>query len=512
MAQRLDLVCGPANPLPESAQSFRLTERLGAGGQADVFKAVRQSAGVSSAPVTVKVFRPSDDRPIDAQFRSWDKGDAVLMDLGGRAVPGICRRIDAFYGPPPHHPGQRPPRNHLPYQVLDYLPGLDLSRLLPEQQRGRIDGVGVLRTVADVLDAMHRPDSPEVHPSLHMDVKPSNVMILPSGHARIIDFTGARYHSPSHMTTIAYTPEAAGPEARDGWVGPSYDVHGFGSVAFFLVTGVQPRSDSPGRGRGAAGLTALRRHPALDADPRLRDHLLAPLADIPGNRPLTVELHGWIDQLAALMRASQAPGLGVDWSAPAQRRHVEAPTRLEGAALTAAMAPQSPAETVASTSAPPRQQSPPGGGAYGRGVAAPSHERFADPETAPTSPPAPESPKLPWRGPGGRLERLSGGGEFTVVGVLFAFVCWGIWAIDNSANGFGDNLLVFILVIAVAAGVFTLARLTGYWLLERTLGKNRQTARMSHLASGAFLFVIGMQWLSSVSFIRDIGGGISDLL
>ena len=45
-------------------------------------------------------------RPIADELRSWDKGDAALMDLNNRGVLGICRRADGFYGPPPHRPGE----------------------------------------------------------------------------------------------------------------------------------------------------------------------------------------------------------------------------------------------------------------------------------------------------------------------------------------------------------------------------------------------------------------------
>ncbi|MGH8792994.1 MAG: protein kinase domain-containing protein, partial [Stackebrandtia sp.] len=459
MAERLDLVCGPANPLPESAQSFRLFEPLGTGGQADVYKGVRLSGGVSSAPVTVKVFRPSSDRPVEAQFRSWDKGDAVLMDLGGRGVGGICRRIDAFYGPPPHLPGTAPAPYPLPYQVLEFLPGRDLKQLLAVKHRPLVDAVVVLRTLAEVLDAMHRPDSPEIHPSLHMDVKPSNVIVLPSGEAKVIDFTGARYHTPTHMTSISYTPEAAGPEAHGGRVGPSYDVHGFGSVAFFLVTGAQPRGDSQAGGTAdAPGCAVLRRHPALDADARLRDHLLAPLADAPGDRPLTVELRAWIDELAALMLATRVPRLGVNWKSagvaaatgptPAQTRRIETPAGAgehpatapmpvqfahghgPGAAHTAAPATQPLA--VAPRSPGPVNTRPPHTDRFGRGVVAPRppSRNGDDAETMPHRIARPPAPKPPLTGPGGRLERLTGGGEFSMVGLLFAFVCWGIWAVD----------------------------------------------------------------------------------
>ncbi|GAB3862562.1 hypothetical protein [Dactylosporangium cerinum] len=106
----LDLVCGPASPLPETFQRYRLVAHLGSGGQADVYRAVRICGGVTSAPMTVKVFRIDPQRPIADELRSWDKGDAALMDLNNRGVGGICRRADGFYGPPPHRPGSVPHR------------------------------------------------------------------------------------------------------------------------------------------------------------------------------------------------------------------------------------------------------------------------------------------------------------------------------------------------------------------------------------------------------------------
>ena len=82
---------------------------------------------MSSAPVTVKVFRIDPQRPLVDELRSWDKGDAVLMDLNNRGVVGICRRADGFYGPPPHRPGEPPqPGNAVPYQIYDYLHGVNL--------------------------------------------------------------------------------------------------------------------------------------------------------------------------------------------------------------------------------------------------------------------------------------------------------------------------------------------------------------------------------------------------
>src|SRR5437762_13772260 len=132
----LDLVCGPASPLPETYQRYRLVAHLGSGGQAEVYRAVRLCGGVSSAPMTVKVFRIDPQRPLVDELRSWDKGDAVLMDLNNRGVPGICRRADGFYGSPPHRPGQSAaPGDAVPYQVYDYLHGINMREYVSQDRK-----------------------------------------------------------------------------------------------------------------------------------------------------------------------------------------------------------------------------------------------------------------------------------------------------------------------------------------------------------------------------------------
>lgn len=322
----LDLVCGPASPLPETHQRYRLVSHLGTGGQAEVYRAVRVSAGVSSAPVTVKVFRQAGDRPLEEQLRSWDKGDAVLMDLNNRGVPGIVRRADGFYGPRPHPPDTLPSGESVPYQVLDYLHGVTLRDYIAHRYGvgnhsgvTRLNAISTLNSLATTLQALHYPNDPHACPVLHMDVKPSNIMVLPGGDIRLIDFTGARYFLREHITSVAYTLEAGGPEAFTGDVGPAYDVHGFGAVAYYLVTGAFPRTDavpSPGDGTPAPPWAVLRRHPLLDAHPRLREHLLAPVADRPEDRPPTRELLNWVHQLAELVRRTPCPDVGVDWSEP----------------------------------------------------------------------------------------------------------------------------------------------------------------------------------------------------
>jgi serine/threonine protein kinase len=616
-AALLDLVCGPVGPLQETHQRYRLVSHLASGGQAEVYRAVRVSGGISSAPVTVKVFRPGDDRPVPDQLRSWDKGDAVLMDLNSRGVTGICRRADGFYAPQPAPPGQPPTGDPVPYQVLDYLHGVTLREYVTGRyglagQGPRLDAVAALTTLAGVLRALHLPEDPRACPALHMDVKPANLMLLTGGEVRLIDFTGARYHWRDHITGVAYTRESAGPEAFSGEVGPAYDVHGFGAVAYFLVTGEFPRAEaSPPDGLAAPPWSVLRRHPLLDAHPALRDHLLAPVADRPADRPSTAELPDWLRHLAGLVAAAQCPDVGVDWGSPPsaaptavapvagtetgafqrieklERELVELRTAFgagappaTGPVWAAGLAGANGAGASGTGGAVPGGAlsggAVPGGGTPGGAVAAGGSEaagaavgrngrqlgpqptkvaaspggqpsRQPDPtRVAPGPPlglPGPQPgtdgsvwgrASVPQREPDPTLSGepvaptprrpeparprpdlatvLNRGSELTGVGVMFAFVCWGIWSVASGRGGLVDKFLIFVFVLLIGVGVFVLARLVGRLVWERLLHRVRRTARGAHAATAAYLVAAGLGFLSATGWVVNLWGWLRTLV
>ncbi|HET6211606.1 MAG TPA: hypothetical protein VFE14_01905 [Micromonosporaceae bacterium] len=579
-AALLDLVCGPVGPLPETHQRYRLVSHLASGGQAEVYRAVRVSGGISSAPVTVKVFRPGDDRPVPDQLRSWDKGDAVLMDLNSRGVAGICRRADGFYAPQPSPPGQSPAGEPVPYQVLDYLHGVTMREYVAGRyglagHGPRLDAVTALTTLAEVLRALHLPDDPRACPVLHMDVKPANVMLLTGGEVRLIDFTGARYHWRDHITGVAYTRESAGPEAFSGDVGPAYDVHGFGAVAYYLVTGEFPRAEaSPPDGLVAPPWAVLRRHPLLDAQPALREHLLAPVADRPADRPSTGELPDWVRRLGGLVAAAGCPDVGVDWGSPRQgwsaaqsgptaatpvagtetgafqriekleRELVELRTVLGGSALSNGGVPPNgavPANGPGSANGhqvrpqptkvaaqpvgqpagqPPRQPDPtrvapgpqagPDGSIRGRASVPPPRE--PDP-TLSGQPVAPAQPRPDQNRPRPDLATvLNRGSEITGVGVMFVFVCWGIWSVASGRGGFVDKFLIFVFVLLIGGGVFILARLVGRLVWERLLGRVRRNARGAHAVTAAYLAAAGIGFLNATSWVMELWGWLKSLV
>jgi hypothetical protein len=100
------------------------------------------------------------------------------------------------------------------------------------------------------------------------------------------------------------------------------------------------------------------------------------------------------------------------------------------------------------------------------------------------------------------VRELRRGGEWSSAALLFAFVCWGIWAISD-----GDDLtapvIVFILSVLVAAGLFALARLVGRVVLEKHLHRVRRTARGSHMVAAVFLVGVGLAHLQQTEWVMD---------
>ena len=521
---------------------------------------------MTSTSVTVKVFRINPKRTLADELRSWDKGDAALMDLNTRGVPGICRRVDGFYGPPPHVTGVAPAgHDAVPYQVYDYLHGINLRDYVTSKA-----GFGATNRLPPprrcsawpTLKAMHEPDNATICPVLHMDVKPSNIMVLTNGDTRLIDFTGARYWRSAEITQIAYTPESGGPEALSGEVTPAYDVHGFGAVAFFLISGVAPRG---------SGAPPMDRHDVFTGRPALRDHMLAVLADRPQDRPSTYELTDWTQTLVKLVRASHVPDMGLDWSdrpvvtgQPAPRAVGRARAALTGtetdafmrirgtgagavalrakvggrppaAALPSALAPAMPAPVSPASPAGPTSGSPPPTSGSPRPASSPAagsgSPRPTAIQPAPAAggamvgraqvvarPPEPSGYAAPEgtyvggspiqgarvsRRPRVNLRTLRKGGGWTIAGASFVVLCWFVWAAANRKSGavLAPGFLVATAVVAV--GLFMVLRLLGRLVIEGWMHKPRNGAHGAHLGTAAFLFAVGVTYLQETAWVMQ---------
>jgi hypothetical protein len=129
------------------------------------------------------------------------------------------------------------------------------------------------------------------------------------------------------------------------------------------------------------------------------------------------------------------------------------------------------------------------------------HQPYAEHEPTGTGWPgaqAPHShPGMSWK-----WSELRLGSEWSSAAVLFAFVCWGIWALSGDGP-FGTPTVVLVVTLVIALGVFCLARLVGHLVLERQMGRVRRTARGSHLVTALFLAGVGVAWLQQTPWVMD---------
>ena len=103
---------------------------------------------------------------------------------------------------------------------------------------------------------------------------------------------------------------------------------------------------------------------------------------------------------------------------------------------------------------------------------------------------------------------LRRGSEWTTAAALFAFVCWGVWALSGGGS-LGTSIIVLVVTLAVAVGVFCLARVVGYYVLERTLHRQRRSARGSHLVTALFLAGVGVTDLQQTEWVMTAWNWVS---
>ncbi len=100
--------------------------------------------------------------------------------------------------------------NH--YLVMDYIEGDTLEVLLTRQRKpfSEAEVLGWARQLCNVLSYLHS----QTPPVIFRDLKPSNIMLMPTGQIRLIDFGIARLFrsSKSGDTAKLGTPGYAAPE------------------------------------------------------------------------------------------------------------------------------------------------------------------------------------------------------------------------------------------------------------------------------------------------------------
>jgi serine/threonine protein kinase len=131
------------------------------------------------------------------------------------------------------------------YIALEYIPGLNLYRLVNEQ--GPLPVPRVARLFGEIASALEHAHTQGL---IHRDLKPSNIIITPHDHAKLLDLglalvqgeapcerevVGGRGYVVGTMDYIA--PEQAENAAK---VDPRSDIYSLGCTLYFAITGQPP--------------------------------------------------------------------------------------------------------------------------------------------------------------------------------------------------------------------------------------------------------------------------------
>jgi eukaryotic-like serine/threonine-protein kinase len=204
---------------------YRVTEKIGTGGMAEVYKAVDEVLGRT---VAVKVMHPqyAADASYAARFRQEAQAAANISS------PNIVNMYDW---------GQD---GDTYYIVMEYVRGRDLKDIILEN--GPLDSRKVADIGAQVASALSAAHGYDV---IHRDVKPQNIMVQPDGSVKVMDFGIARAGGTTMTQTgsVLGTAHYVSPEQAQGTaLTPASDLYSLGVVLYEAATGRPPfDADTP---------------------------------------------------------------------------------------------------------------------------------------------------------------------------------------------------------------------------------------------------------------------------
>jgi serine/threonine-protein kinase len=203
------------------AGRYRLTEKIGIGGMAEVYKATDETLGRT---VAVKVMLPqyAADETFAVRFKQEAQAAANLQS------PYIVNIYDWGFED----------ASKTYYIVMEYVRGTDLKTAIT--QRGAINQRKVAEIGSQVAAALGVAHSYDI---IHRDIKPQNIMVQPDGNAKVMDFGIARANSANLTQTgsVLGTAYYVSPEQAQGKdLTPATDIYSLGVVLYEAVTGRVP--------------------------------------------------------------------------------------------------------------------------------------------------------------------------------------------------------------------------------------------------------------------------------
>ena len=210
-----------AATLPERFGRFRVIDELGRGAMGVVYRAEDSALGRTVAIKTIALTGNAEERDVhEARFMQEARAAGSIGHPSIITIYDVGREGDTAF------------------IAMELLEGRDLRDMIREVSLMPSKSVAIAAAVAEGLAYAHGRGV------VHRDIKPGNIMVLPDGRVKIMDFGIARLHEPTVKTqtgVLLGSPQYMSPEQI---VGQPFDhradIFSLGLVLYEMLTGSKP--------------------------------------------------------------------------------------------------------------------------------------------------------------------------------------------------------------------------------------------------------------------------------
>jgi len=204
----------------KEVDGFTIGERVHEGGMGGIYRVTR--AG-DTTPMVMKIPRVGPNEPTEGII-SFETEATILPALSGPHVPRFIAAGDL---------------TKTPYLVMEWIDGSSLEDFVREGALPASDVARVGAAIADALHSLHQQDV------IHLDVKPSNIIVKRDGTAALIDFGFAHHERYPDLLDEEARAAGSAPYISPEQVlhirsDPRSDLFSLGAVLYELATGKLP--------------------------------------------------------------------------------------------------------------------------------------------------------------------------------------------------------------------------------------------------------------------------------
>ena len=206
---------------PRNFGRYRVMGELGKGAMGVVYRAEDPELGRKVAIKTIALSGSLQEMDtIQARFRQEARAAGTVSHPSIVTIYDVGREGD------------------LAFIAMELVEGVELRQMIREGSIAPRQALEIAALVADGLEYAH------ARGVIHRDVKPGNIMVLPDGRVKIMDFGIARLQESevkTHTGVLLGSPQYMAPEQVAGHaIDRRADIFSLGVVLYEMLTGVKP--------------------------------------------------------------------------------------------------------------------------------------------------------------------------------------------------------------------------------------------------------------------------------